>query len=414
MKAARTVLAASALALTLASSPAWAAELRFTIWTGNEAHLAMLNGFAESFKAKHPDVTVNFETIPPGDYTQKLTFQLAGGNPPDAGWMMEDAASTFANAGVIEDLAPTLNATEGYDFADFSEPALGLWTSQGKVYGVPFSTSPFVIFYNKDMFDKAGIEDPLTLAAKGEWDMETFQEVARRLTEANGKFGFEFKDGQGYDTRIMHALMPPIRAYGGDVWSNQECGFDKPEAVAAVQQLHDMVFKDKSIVPPGETGDYFSGNAAMTINQISRASLMEKAGFRWGIAPLPTGPAGESPVIGQAAIVVFTAGKQKDLAAEFVAHMTNEENVATMAQFFPPARNRVLGSDAFVTSNMLIPAEQMAIVADAIAKGKVLPSHEKSPQILAAMKPRVDALWRADANVEESLKAVCAAIQPLL
>jgi multiple sugar transport system substrate-binding protein len=244
--------------------------------------------------------------------------------------------------------------------------------------------------------------------------METFQEVARRLTEANGKFGFEFKDGQGYDTRIMHALMPPIRAYGGDVWSNQECGFDKPEAVAAVQQLHDMVFKDKSIVPPGETGDYFSGNAAMTINQISRASLMEKAGFPWGIAPLPTGPAGESPVIGQAAIVVFTAGKQKDLAAEFVAHMTNEENVATMAQFFPPARNRVLGSDAFVTSNMLIPAEQMAIVADAIAKGKVLPSHEKSPQILAAMKPRVDALWRADANVEESLKAVCAAIQPLL
>ena len=414
MKAARKVLAASALALTLASSPAWAAELRFTIWTGNEAHLAMLNGFAESFKAKHPDVTVNFETIPPGDYTQKLTFQLAGGNPPDAGWMMEDAASTFANAGVIEDLAPTLNATEGYDFADFSEPALGLWTSQGKVYGVPFSTSPFVIFYNKDMFDKAGIEDPLTLAAKGEWDMEMFQEVARRLTEANGKFGFEFKDGQGYDTRIMHALMPPIRAYGGDVWSNQECGFDKPEAVAAVQQLHDMVFKDKSIVPPGETGDYFSGNAAMTINQISRASLMEKAGFPWGIAPLPAGPAGESPVIGQAAIVVFTAGKQKDLAAEFVAHMTNEENVATMAQFFPPARNRVLGSDAFVTSNMLIPAEQMAIVADAIAKGKVLPSHEKSPQILAAMKPRVDALWRADANVEESLKAVCAAIQPLL
>ena len=414
MKAARTVLAASALALTLASSPAWAAELRFTIWTGNEAHLAMLNGFAESFKAKHPDVTVRFETIPPGDYTQKLTFQLAGGNPPDAGWMMEDAASTFANAGVIEDLAPTLNAAEGYDFADFSEPALGLWTSQGKVYGVPFSTSPFVIFYNKDMFDKAGIEDPLTLAAKGEWDMEAFQEVARRLTEANGKFGFEFKDGQGYDTRIMHALMPPIRAYGGDVWSNQECGFDKPEAVAAVQQLHDMVFKDKSIVPPGETGDYFSGNAAMTINQISRASLMENAGFPWGIAPLPTGPAGESPVIGQAAIVVFTAGKQKDLAAEFVAHMTNEENVATMAQFFPPARNSVLGSDAFVTSNMLIPAEQMAIVADAIAKGKVLPSHEKSPQILAAMKPRVDALWRADANVEESLKAVCAAIQPLL
>jgi multiple sugar transport system substrate-binding protein len=414
MRAARTGLIVSALAVGLMSTSALAAELRVTIWTGNEAHLAMLNGFAESFKEKHPDVTVRYETIPPGDYTQKLTFQLAGGNPPDLGWMMEDAASTFANAGVLEDLAPTLTAAEGYDFGDFSEAALGLWAGDGKVWGVPFSTSPFVIFYNKEMFDKAGLEDPLQLAAKGEWDMAKFQEVAAKLKEANGKWGFEFKDGQGYDTRIMHALMPPIRAYGGDVWANKECGFDKPEAVAAVQQLHDMVFKDKSIVPPGETGDYFSGNAAMTINQISRASLMEKAGFEWGIAPLPAGPAGEAPVIGQAGIVVFTAGRQKDLAAEFVAHMTNKENVATMAQFFPPARNSVLSSDAFINSNKLIPAEQMKVVADAIAKGKVLPSHEKSPQILAAMKPRVDALWRAEANVEESLKAVCAAIQPLL
>jgi len=413
MRAIRGILFSSTLASLLAL-PALAAELRVTIWTGNEAHLKMLNGYAESFRATHPDVTVKFETIPPGDYTQKLTFQLAGGNPPDLGWLMEDAAPTFAKAGVLEDLAPTLNAVKDYDCADFSKLAMGLWMSGSKVIGVPFSTSPFVIFYNKDMFDKAGLEDPLALAAKGQWNMATFQDVARKLKAANGKFGFEFKDGQGYETRIMHALMPPIRAYGGDVWVNGQCGFDTPPAIAAVKQLHDMVFKDKSIVPPGEKGDYFSGNAAMTINQISRASLMPKAGFKWGIAPLPTGPGGESPVIGQAGIVVFAAGKQKKLAAEFLAHMTTKASVITAAQFFPPARNSVLASDVFVNSNKLIPAPQMKIVADAIAKGKVLPAHEKSPQIVAAMKPRVDALWRADANVEAALKAVCTAIKPLL
>lgn len=413
MRAIRGILFSSTLAAMLAM-PAVAAELRVTIWTGNEAHLKMLNGYAESFRATHPDVTVKFETIPPGDYTQKLTFQLAGGNPPDLGWLMEDAAPAFAKAGVLEDLAPTLNAVKDYDFADFSKPAMGLWMSGSKVIGVPFSTSPFVIFYNKDMFDKAGLEDPLALAAKGQWNMATFQDVARKLKAANGKFGFEFKDGQGYETRIMHALMPPIRAYGGDVWVNGQCGFDTPPAIAAVKQLHDMVFKDKSIVPPGEKGDYFSGNAAMTINQISRASLMPKAGFKWGIAPLPTGPGGESPVIGQAGIVVFAAGKQKKLAAEFLAHMSTKASVITAAQFFPPARNSVLASDVFVNSNKLIPAPQMKIVADAIAKGKVLPAHEKSPQIVAAMKPRVDALWRADANVEAALKAVCTAIKPLL
>ncbi len=413
MKVLKQFLAAASVAAMLAS-PAMAAELRFTIWTGNEAHLRMLNGFANSFKAARPDVTVKFETIPPDAYTQKLTIQIAGGNPPDAGWLMEDTAPTFAGAGVLEDLAATLNSTKDYDFADFSKPALGLWTAGTKVFGVPFSTSPFVIFFNKDMFDKAGLEDPLALAAKGQWDMARFQDAAKKLAVANGKYGFEFKDGQGYDSRIMHALMPPIRAYGGDVWAGKQCGLDTPQAVAAVKQLHEMVFKDKSIAPPGESGDYFSGNAAMTINQISRASLMPKAGFKWGIAPLPAGPSGESPVIGQAGIVVFAAGKQKKLAAEFVAHMTDKANVATAAQFFPPARNSVLNGAGFLESNNLIPPAQMKVVADAIAKGKVLPSHEKSPQILAAMKPRVDALWRADANVENSLRAVCAAIRPLL
>jgi multiple sugar transport system substrate-binding protein len=391
-----------------------AADLRFTVWTGNEAHLSMLNGIAESFTQTHPDVTVRFETIPAADYTQRLTFQLAGGNPPDAGWMMEDAAPAFAQAGVLENLAPTLNATEGYDLPDFAESAMALWRSGDEVWGIPFSTSPFVIFYNKTLFDEAGLEDPLQLSASGEWDMDKFQEVAKALKDATGTFGFEFKDGQGYDSRIMHALMPPIRAYGGDVWANGECGFDTPEALAAVQQLHDMVFVDRSIVPPGEQGDFFSGNAAMTINQISRASLMPDAGFDWGIAPLPSGPAGESPVIGQGGVVVFAAGSQKELAAEFVAHMTNEANVAEMAQFFPPARNSVLSSEAFVASNALIPADQMRVVSDAIAKGRVLPSHERSPQLLAAMKPRIDALWRADADVQASLASVCAAIDPLL
>jgi multiple sugar transport system substrate-binding protein len=409
-----TIALAAALAFGVAATPLSAEELRFTVWTGSDAHLAMLNGIAESFKATHPDVTVKFETIPAADYTQKLTFQLAGGNPPDLGWMMEDAAPTFTAAGVLMDLGPTLRSAEGYDFDDFSEAALGLWVEGEKVYGVPFSTSPFMIFYNKDLFDAAGLEDPLALAAKGEWDMEKFREVAKTLTEETDAWGFEFKDGQGYDSRIMHALMPPIRAHGGDAWTDGECGFDDPEAVAAVQQLHDMVFVDKSVVPPGEQGDYFSGASAMTINQISRASRMAEAGFNWGIAPLPTGPGGESPVIGQAAIVVFERSPQKELAAEFVAHMTNKENVAIMAEYFPPARQSVLEAPAFTEANPLIPADQMAAVADAIATGKVLPSHERSPQILAAMAPRVDALWRTEADVETALQEVCAAIAPEL
>ena len=415
MKTALVSMTASALALLMSTSAAFATDLRMTVWTGSEAHLKMLNGIAESFKAKHPDVSVKFETVPVNDYTQKLTFQVAGGNPPDIAWMMEDAAPAFENAKLLMDLGPTLKATDGYDFADFSQPAMELWQEGNTVYGIPFSTSPFLIYYNKDMFDKAGLEDPQAMFAKGEWNMNKFQDVSKKLAEANpGKWGFEFKDGEGYASRMTHALLPPIRAYGGDIWSNKECGFDKPEAVKAVKQLHDMVFKDKSIVPPGEQGDYFSGNSAMTVNQISRASKMAEAGFKWGIAPLPAGPGGESPVIGQAGLVVFAQGKNTEIAAEFVAHMSSKENVAIMAQFFPPARKSVLEADAFINGNKLVAPEMMKYVADAITKGRVHPAHEKAPQILAAMAPRVDALWKADADVDAAIKGICTAIQPLL
>ncbi len=62
-------------------------NLRFTIWSSNEKHLAMLNGFAQAYKAKNPNVSVQFDTIPFADYATKLAVQLAGSNPPDAGWM---------------------------------------------------------------------------------------------------------------------------------------------------------------------------------------------------------------------------------------------------------------------------------------------------------------------------------------
>ena len=393
------------------AAPVAAEELRFTVWTGNDAHLAMLNGIAESFKETHPDVTVRFETIPAADYVQKLTFQLAGGNPPDLGWLGEEPSPAFRDAGVLEDVGPALRAADGYNYDDFSEPAMGLWVDGETVSGIPFSTSPFMIYYNKTMFDAAGIADPLELYEQGEWTWEKLREVAKDVSAANdGAWGFEFKDGQGYDSRIMHALMPPIRAYGGYAWQDGQCGFSEPEAVEAVTLLHEMVFDDKTIVPPGETGDFFAGDAAMTINQISRASRLTDAGFEWGIAPLPSGPAGESPVIGQAGIVVFNKGGQKDLAIEFLAHMTNETNVATMAQFFPPARAAVLDSAAFTDSNAIIPPEQMVHVTAAINEGTVLPSHERMPQILAALKPRSDALWRADADVQQALDELCSAI----
>ena len=81
-----------------------------------------------------------------------LFRSLAGGNPPDGGWVLENTAPQFVASQVMADLQPALTAAEGYDLADFSESALALWKAGDGLYALPFSTSPFLILYNKDLF----------------------------------------------------------------------------------------------------------------------------------------------------------------------------------------------------------------------------------------------------------------------
>ena len=414
----RVIILGLSLLLGFGIAQDQATTLRFTIWSGNQAHLDMLNGFAESFKQEHPNVDVQLDVIPFGDYVEKVTIQLAGGNPPDLGWLAEAAAPTFVDAGVLTDLAPVLRNDSGYNFSDFSETSMQLWVKDDAIYGVPFSTSPFFTYFNRDMFEAAGVPTPAELAANGEWTWEKLAEVAKATADATpaGTYGFETTDGEGFGPRVWVTITPLLRAYGADAWNSEgtECQLDSPEAVSAMQLFHNMVFEDRSVVPPGEQAGFFSGRSALTISQLSRATQLVDASFEWGIAPLPSGPAGDAPIIGQAAIVVFQNAKNRELAAEFVKFMTRAENVATMAAYFPPARLSVLESSSFLDSNPLVSAEDMTIIADGIAQGSVIPSHPNFPQIDATARPVFDSLWRPDVDVQAVLSEVCNAINPLL
>lgn len=391
-------------------------QLRFTIWSGNQAHLNLLNGIAAAYQRAHPGVDIRFDVVPFGEYVQKITLQLAGGTAPDLGWLLETSAPTFINAGTLVNVGAALKGDPAYAFDDIAKPALELWVRRDAVYGVPFSTSPFITFFNRDLFRTARLTPPDELAARGAWTWDALRRSAYAISRSagSGTYGYESVDGQGYDVRVWHSLIPIIRAYGGDAWAGGQCRLTSPDAVRAVQFYHEMIFKDRSVVPPGEQGDFFSGRSAMTISQLSRVSKLEGARFAWGIAPVPGGPAGQVAVIGQAAIVVFAKSANRETAADFLKFMTNAENTTRMAEFFPPARASVLNSQQFLTANPLVSAAQMRVVSEGIRTGRVLPSHANFPRIEATARPIFDRLWRPDASVDVVLRAVCDAIQPLL
>ena len=186
--------------------------------------------------------------------------------------------------------------------------------------------------------------------------------------------------------------------------------------VDAMSFIHKAIFTDKAIPGPGVTADFFAGDAAMTITQISRASLLPKENaFSWDLVPLPSGPAGEYAVIGQAGIGVFASGKNPQVAADFLAFFSNPENAKKLATFFPPPRSSLLNAEVLGAANPLLSATQIEnVVIKGISTGKVKLSHSGFAEIQQTARAALDALWVPEADVPAVMKSVCDRIQPLL
>ncbi|GAA0831047.1 ABC transporter substrate-binding protein [Streptosporangium amethystogenes subsp. fukuiense] len=389
--------------------------LRMTIWTSNEAHLKLFDEIAAEYRKTHPDVgEITFDPIPFENYTTTLTTQIAGGNAPDLAWILENSAPDFVSSGALAPLDDTLRKAEGYGFDDLTPSAVKLWQAEGRLYAYPFSTSPFGVFVNTDLLKKAGQKTPAEMIEEGTWTWEKVVAQNAAVVSKTGKAGMVVRD---FDYKSWDNLASVWGGWGAQAWSEdgRTCGFDSPEMAEAMTFLHRAVFTDKAFPGPGTTADFFAGDAAMTITQISRASLLQDAKFGWDLVPLPAGPKGEYSVIGQAGLGVFKKSANAAAAVDFLAFFTNPANSARLAAYFPPPRASQLTADTLAKSNPLLKPEQLQqVVIGGIEKGVVKPSHTGQAELAQTVRAALDPLWRPGADVKAVLGGVCAKIQPML
>jgi multiple sugar transport system substrate-binding protein len=387
--------------------------LRFTVWVGGP-FLEMFEEFAADYTEQNPNVTVVFEVIPFDVYSTGVVTQVAGSDPPDIGWVVEVDALQWANAGILADMGPTLDSDPDYNLDDFAEGPMELWTDGDAIYGIPFSTAPFFLVFNRDLFEEAGLETPDLLADRGEWTYEAFRDAARAIVEAS-PFAYGYMPVyNSLQEGPMGTITPPVRAFGGEFWNEDgtECLMNSEEAVAGLQLLQDMMLVDESMVPLGEEANFALGDIGMTITQLG--VLPDYEGVNYGIAPLPSGPAGGADIVGQAAISVYEASTNQEAAIDFVRFITTEEYVTRMAEFFPPARNSVLDSDILLQFYPDIDPDQLrAASIETIRTGRVIPSHLSFAEILQVMRAELDNVW-SGSDIQEAMDSVCENIEPFL
>ena len=159
---------------------------------GQPAQIEAQNQVVADFNASQDRIQLEIVIVDNTVAYDTLGTLIASGQAPDIiGPVGSDGANAFE--GRYLDLQPLVDST-GYDLAQFDEAAVESFRVNGELLGIPFATFPSFIFYNRDLFDEAGVDYPPhqygePYADGDAWDMEKMRELAIFLTV----------DSDGYD-----------------------------------------------------------------------------------------------------------------------------------------------------------------------------------------------------------------------
>ena len=220
----------------------------------------------------------------------------------------------------------------------------GTVTGQGPLYGLPMNAGCYILFYNRDMFDKYCIPYP-----DSTWTSDTLVEVGAKFVEDRDGDGIMDQFGLIIPTVWNDVFVDLImRGFGGTLWSEnrKNCLIGTPAGIDAVQFIADLS-NNHHIMPTfaertATTEQFEMGNLAMVIHHTYANSVYYKrTSFNWGIAPLPVGPSGQVgvPVMGHP-IAIYANSRVKDAAFEVVKYLASREVQAKRYRELrtPPAR----------------------------------------------------------------------------
>ncbi|MED4751854.1 sugar ABC transporter substrate-binding protein [Brevibacillus choshinensis] len=390
-------------------------ELSFLTW-GNQAHLDLYQKLIDKFTQSHPNIKVKLESVPFPDYQQKVTVLAAGQELPDIGWVSERMVPQFMANGILEDVSD-IKQDANFKMDDFIPSTLELFKKEEKLYGIPFSTPPSVMFYNKDLIEKAGLKSPNDLAKEGKWTWEEFEKTAKAITSGTGAskiYGANFF--RDWKTWII------LSSYA---WSNGSSPFNKEMnqftwndqyGTETLSMLQRMMFTDGSHPKAGEQVSFESGKIGMffdVYSYVSKARAIKD--FTWDIAPMPSGSQGSAPMLGQAGYSIFKGTKHLQETKEFLKFIASEEGVQATSAYFVPPRTSVLNSDLFLKQpDNPDPAHIKQAVIDEMPKAHFQPGHVEWQKIDNTILAGFDQLFGQTAQPQDIMKSLEEKINPIL
>jgi multiple sugar transport system substrate-binding protein len=297
----------------------------FESWVGSDP---TMKKFAADFHKLHPNITIKFQNVNADNASQKLTTQVAGGNPPDVAFVDASATSDFASRQALVNLDDYISRSKIVKPDDYVPAFRQFVTYKNSMWGLPIDGESTGLFYRKDKFAAAGITHPPTTWAEFEAD-------AKKLTDPSKKqYGYEV-----FAPEAAYYWYPWLYQAGGDLLSadGKKVLFTSPAAEKSAKfyvglakysppdYLNSNSYDGRVAFAQGQTAMYMAGSwFAGTMD-----SEFPKIKDKWGTAPLPNGPAGCKTTIAGDSLVMFSATKNPDAAWLWMEYLSKPDNVAT-------------------------------------------------------------------------------------
>ena len=394
------------------------AELTWMGWSmDQEFLLPSYEEAAAGFAAKHPASKIAL--LPPGGgYREKYTTLVAAGTPPDvADVHWQQHVRDVGPSGLTQDLTVYLKK-DAYpkDYVGW-EP----YQWQGKQYGVPTAIQSTGLYFNKALFDEAGVRYP-----DESWTWERFVEAARRLTkpgpdDANTIWGAGDQGGRnvGWINALLHS-------FGGAVFSRDY----KSARLGARESLEAIEFraswgpryKITPTVPGGTSGRFTGGKMAMVtsgswfVANVKRNanSALNTGNVPWDVAPVPKGPARHGGLTHELGIGIPSGVLHPEASWAAVRHLTSKEGLlpfAHVGRYIPPQRS--LWKEAIPTDGA--PAGFKKTFLDQWERLNVMsPFVPDFQQLNPAWQEELDPVWTGERPARDGVSALEARIEEFL
>jgi multiple sugar transport system substrate-binding protein len=239
------------------------------------------------FEKENPGVIIREENIPE-EYVAKVSLAYIAKAEPDIVMLDASSSALFINSHIVTDLMPLIKSDPTFHLDDYYPNVVDIARRGEALYAIPQDFTPMVVYYNKKLFDKAGVPYP-----KSDWNFDQFREIARKLTvegkDASGKqYGFAFTNWPaGWVMWMWNNGADHISSDG-----KHAVGYlDSPKAVSAVRFLRDMV--QEGIAPS------ISQTAALGVDLFANGQAAMAISGHWsmvGYKSAPKGPDGKPKI----------------------------------------------------------------------------------------------------------------------